>query len=75
MTPKAQEVAVKRKKIMMFFGLIIILTLAFAIKKIFFKPSSFDVKQENLSIELDKHFPMMVDQNTRLECFQANKFV
>lgn len=53
MTPKAQEVAVKRKKIIMFFGLIIILTLAFAVKKIYFKPSSMDKKIEALSFKMN----------------------
>lgn len=73
MTPKAQEVAVKRKKIIIFFGLIIILTLAFAIKKIYFTPSSFDKKLENLSLEMNKNCPMMIDKNTRLDGTQTNK--
>lgn len=75
MTPIAQEVAEKRQKIKLFFGLIIILTLAFAIKKIFFKPSSLDVKQENLSIELEKNYPKMVDHNTILDCSQSKTFI
>jgi hypothetical protein len=73
MTPKARELAAKRKKIIMFFGLIIILTLAFAIKKIYFTPTSFDKNLENLSDELNKNCPMMIDQNTRLEGTRANK--
>lgn len=73
MTPKAQETAVKRKKIMMFFGLIIILTLAFAIKKIYFKPATFESKLEILSLEMNKNCPMMIDQNTRLDGTEAKR--
>lgn len=73
MTPKAQEVAVKRKKITIFFGLIIFLTLAFAIKKIYFKPPSFDKNLETLSLEMNKNCPMMVDQNTRLDGTRAKE--
>jgi hypothetical protein len=73
MTPKAQELVVKRKKIMLFFGLIIILTLAFAVKKICFKPVPFDKNLESLSMELNKNCPMMVDQNTRLDGTKASE--
>lgn len=52
MTSKAQEEAVKRRKIILFFGLIIFLTLAFAVKKIYFKQSLVDKKIETLSFEI-----------------------
>lgn len=60
MTPKAQELAVKKKKIMLFFGLIIILTLAFAVKKIYFKPASLNKKQERLSQDKEKPCPLAI---------------
>ncbi|WP_373494553.1 hypothetical protein [Aquiflexum sp.] len=63
MTPKAQEVAVKRKKIMLFFGLVIILTLAFAIKKIYFKPSAIDKKVETLSFIMKTNCPILVNHD------------
>jgi len=53
MNSKTKEVAMKRKKIMIFLGLVILLTLAFAIKKIYFSSNPFEKGPENLSMEMN----------------------
>lgn len=65
--PKTNELASKRNKIILFFGLIIVLTSAFAVKKLFFTDSAFDKQLKLLSTEINKTTPVMVDQNTRLD--------
>jgi hypothetical protein len=65
--PKAREIASKRKKIILFFGLILILTGSFAIKKIFFTDSAFDKQLQLLSAEINKSTPILIDPNTRLD--------
>ena len=65
--PKAKEMASKRKKIILFFGLIIILTGAFAVKKLFFTDSIFDRQLYSLSQEINQSTPIMIDENIRLE--------
>ena len=65
--PKAKEMASKRKKIILFFGLIIILTGAFAVKKLFFTDSVFDRQLYSLSQEINQSTPIMIDENIRLE--------
>jgi hypothetical protein len=53
MNSKTKEVAMKKKKIMIFIGLVIFLTLAFAIKKIYFSSNSLEKGTENLSMEMN----------------------
>lgn len=65
--PKTKELASKRNKIILLFGLMIVLTSAFAVKKIFYTDSAFDKQLQLLSTEINKTTPIMVDQNTRLD--------
>lgn len=65
--PKTKELASKRNKIILLFGLMIVLTSAFAVKKIFYTDSAFDKQLQMLSTEINKTTPIMVDQNTRLD--------
>jgi hypothetical protein len=53
MNSKTKEVAKKRKKIMIFFGLVILLTLAFAIKKIYFAANPFEKGSESISVGIN----------------------
>ena len=67
MTAKEREEKTKRKKIILFFGMVIVLTLAFAIKKIYIKTTLLNKKQEGLSLEDKKTCPMMIFPFDRLE--------
>jgi hypothetical protein len=67
LNPKAKELASKRKKVILFLSLIIILTSAFAVKKLFFTDSAFDKQLKMLSTEINKSTPLLVDENTRLD--------
>jgi len=52
MNSKTKEVAMKRKKIMIFLGLVILLTLAFAIKKIYFSSSPYEKRPGNITLSI-----------------------
>ncbi|SMD42987.1 hypothetical protein SAMN00777080_1558 [Aquiflexum balticum DSM 16537] len=52
MNSKTKEVAKKRKKIIIFLGLVILLTLAFAIKKIYFAANPIEKGSETLSMKI-----------------------
>jgi hypothetical protein len=67
MNPQSKELASKRNKIILFFALIVILTGAFAIKKLFYTDSAFDRQLQLLSAEINKSTPLFVDENTRLD--------
>lgn len=64
---KSKKMASKRNKVILLFGLIFILTGAFAIKKFFFTDSAFDRQLQLLSTEINKSTPILVDHNTRLD--------
>ena len=60
MTSKAHEESLKKRKIMIFFGLVIILTLAFAIKKLYFQSSSSDKRLNSLQMETNQSGPIIL---------------
>jgi len=65
--PKARELASRRNKIIVFLSLVIVLTSAFAIKKLFFTNSTFDRQLYSLSQEINQSTPIMIEENIRLE--------
>lgn len=65
--PKNKELASKRNKIILLFCLMIVLTSAFAVKKLFYTDSAFDKQLKLLSTEINKTTPLLVDPNTRLD--------
>ncbi|MCH6233797.1 hypothetical protein [Cognataquiflexum rubidum] len=65
--PKNKELASKKNKIIVLFCLMIVLTSAFAVKKLFYTDSAFDKQLALLSTEINKTTPILVDQNTRLD--------
>ena len=65
--PKNKELASKKNKINVLFCLMIVLTSAFAVKKLFYTDSAFDKQLALLSTEINKTTPILVDQNTRLD--------